>query len=264
MPVLVAAGVGGLLVLAAYAGVGVLALAVIGIQAMLAYGLTAARMPAQPAGTAISVPGSAAPGSAASGGLVAVAGASAVLALQLAPPEPSGPTIAPVLWVLGPAVVVALLLQLVRGDGRARLVEVLATTVSGVALAGLLALLVPLGELPPLAEVAVVTSAGGAVLGVSVWWLVAAGRGRWRWVLRIVAVGLVLGAAAAVASADVPELTTGGRAAIGSVVAVAGLVGAGAGSRLAEGASSRLALMPAVALALSGPAAYLTVRMLFW
>lgn len=249
MPVLVAICAGGLLVLAAYAGTGALALAVVGVQAMLAYGLTAARW---------------LPSSAPAGGLIAGAGAGAVLVLVLVEPEPSGPTVAPALWVLGPAVVVALLLQLTRRDGRERLVEVLATTVTGVALAGLLALSVPLAELLPLAEEAIAISAGGALLGVSVWWLAAVGTGAWRWLFRVTAVSVAVGAGAAVAWADLPELTRAGGVTMGTAVAVAGLVGAGTGTRLADGPVSRAVLMPAAALALSGPAAYLTARVLFW
>lgn len=249
MPVLVAAGAGGVLVLAAYAGVGVLALAVVGVQAMLAYGLTAARN---------------LPGSTGSGALVLLAGAAAVVALRVADPQPSGPTVAPLLWVLGPAVVGALVLQLVRRDGRERTVELLAMTASGLALAGLLALLVPLAELPPLVELAVPVAVGGSLLGVTVWWLAASGAGWSRWLFRALAVAVVLVAAAALAAADIPELTATGRAAMGTAVTVGGLVGAGAGTRLADTRTSRAVLVPAVAVAFSGPAAYLTARVLFW
>lgn len=249
MPVLLAAGACGLLVLAAYAGTAVLALAAIGLQTLLAYGLTGARDLPSPARSCA---------------LIALAGALAVVALRYAEPDPAGPTITPVVWVLGPAVVVALLLQLVRRDGRERLVELIATTVSGVALAGMLALLVPLEELPPLRETSVGLAAGGALLGVTAWWLATAGVGRWRWALRALGLVLVIAAGVALASAHIPALSSTDRTAMGVAVSVAGFVGAGAGSRLGENAASRALLMPTMALALSGPAAYLTARVLFW
>jgi len=249
MPVLVAVTVGGLLVLAVYAGAGVLALAVVGAQAVLAYGLTGTREQ---------------PGRERAGALVALAGIAAVVALWLAKPEPTGPTIAPALWVLGPAVVLALLRELARRDGRERLVESLATTVTGVAFAGLVALLVPLESLEPTRHVGVVFAVSGAVLGVGVWWLATAGRGRWRGVGVVLAVAVLAATAVVLLTVTVQELARDQQLALGGVVAVTGMVGAGTGHQLGRDRVSRVCLMSVLGLALAGPAAYFTVRVLFW
>lgn len=249
MPVLVAAGVCGLVVLAAYAGLGVLTLAAVGAQLVLAYGLSSAR---------------GLPDRQRSGVLVAVTGVAAVAALRLAEPEPSGPTVAPVVWVLGPAVVLALLLELSRRDGRPQLVESLAATLTGIGLVGLLALLVPLQDLAPLNEVGVALAAVGTAVGVAVWWLCAAGSGRWRVAGWVAATVVVVAAVVALAVVALPDLTSTERSVIGSAAAVTGLVGAGAGFQLAHTVVGRAALMPVLGLALSTPAAYLAQRLLFW
>lgn len=246
MPVLLAVGVAALVALAAYAGPWVLAAAVVGVQAGLAYALPGVRR---------------LPDRSRSGLLVLAAGAGAVLALRLGEPDPLGPTVAPTLWVLGPATVVGVVLALARRGGRARLVETTATTVSGVALAGMLALVVPLATLDPLRATGVALAAAGLAVGVAVWWLATATPAH-RWVGAVAAV-LVAGAAGvALILVDVPGLGFEAQLIAGSAVAVVGLVGAGAGHRLADDAVSRAVLMPAVGLALTGPTAYVASRML--
>lgn len=248
MPVLLALGVAGLVVLAAYADPWVLALAVIGVQAGLAYGLMATRN---------------LPDAGRAAALILASGAGVVLALQLAEPEPLGPTVGPALWVLGPAVVFALALALTRRDGRERLVETTATAVTGIALSGLLALVVPLEALEPLRAAAVALAAAGLAMGVAVWWLAAAATPGHRWIGGRLAAVVLAAAAAALVLVDVPDLTTEARLVVGSAVAVTGLVGAGAGHRLGDGPISRAVLMPAVSLALTGPTAYIAMRLLF-
>lgn len=248
MPVLLAVGVAGLVVLAAYADPWVLALAVVGVQAGLAYAIMGTR---------------ALPDAGRSAGLVFASGVGVVLALQLAEPAPLGPTVEPVLWVLGPAVVIAVALALTRRDGRDRLVETTATTVTGIALAGLLALVVPLGALPPLRATAVAAAAAGLLVGVVVWWFAAAATPTHRWVGAVLAIVIAAAAGTALVLVEVPGLVLEPRLAVGAAVAVTGVVGAGAGHRLGDGPISRAVLMPAVSLALAGPAAYVAARMLF-
>lgn len=247
MPVLLAIGIAGLVVLGAYAGSGALTLAVLGAQAVLAYGLVGAR---------------ALPDQMRSGLLVLATGAGAVLALQLADPDPLGPSVESALWVLGPGVVLALVLALTRRDGRDRLVETTATTVTAVALAGMLALVVPLEALTPLGATAVALAAGGVVAGVAIWWLAAAVAPTHRWLGAVLATAATVAAAATLVLVEVPGLEFEERLVAGAAVAVTGLVGSGAGSRLADEPVRRAVLMPVVGLALTGPAAYVATLML--
>lgn len=246
MPVLLAVGAAALVVLAAYAGRWVLALCVVGVQAGLAYGLVGARRLPDRSRSAL---------------LVLVSGAGVVLALSLVEPEPVGSTVAPALWVLGPTTVAAVVLGLARRDGRAHLVEATATTASGVALTAMLAMLVPLETLEPLRATGVVLATAGAVVGVAVWWLAAATPAH-RWVGAGAAAIVAACACAALGLVDVPGLGFEARLVAGSAVAVTGLVGAGAGYRLADAAWSQAVLMPAVGLALTGPTAYVATRMM--
>lgn len=248
MPVLLALGVAGLVVLAAYADPLVLALAVVGVQAGLAYGVMATRN---------------LPDAGRAAALILASGAGVVLAMQLAEPAPLGPTVNPALWVLGPAVVLAVVLALTRRDGRERLVETIATTVTGIALTGMLALVVPLESLEPLRAAAVALAAAGLVMGVAVWWLAAAVTPGHRWIGAVLAAVVVAAAVAALALVEVPDLAVEPRLAVGAAVAVTGLVGAGAGHRLGDGPISRAVLMPTASLALTGPTAYTAMRLLF-
>lgn len=151
MPVLATIVVGGLLVLAAYAGTAALAAAVVALAAVLAYGLLG---------------GVSVPERVPAGALVVLTGAGAVLAV-LASDVVAGAeaSFAAVLQAFGPAMVVALLVVLARPAARARAIDWLAVTTTGVLVAVLAGAIVALGRQPGVGVELVAIAAAGAVVG---------------------------------------------------------------------------------------------------
>lgn len=240
----VTVAVGGLLVLTALAGSGPMLVAVIGVQILLAYGLVAADEHADLSRDGV---------------LIAVAGATGAVALAVED-NPTGltPSLGPVAYVVGPAVLLALMLRLLRSARRDHLVEAFASAVTGVALVGMLAALVVLGSLRDgdrLVVLVVTCAALAALPGLSA----ADVRSPWAWwAARFVGVLL----AAAFALVDVIDIEPSVRYTIGAAATVAGVLGAEVAVRLGAGRVARVVLVPAIALALAAPPAYVLARVL--
>lgn len=200
----------------------------------------------------------------AAGGIVVTALAVATIDALLAGRD-TEPALAPVAWVLGPLVVVAIVVQLVRRDGRTDVVASLMSTLSAAVLASGGALLVPAaGDLHGAARVA--AGLAGALLAGAVGALpqvraraTAFGRfpeGRVRQLLGALGAAL-LGAAAGMVVAAVTALDIGPGGAIGAGAGVAALVArrfVAAGPGAAPGAKTIAgATLP---LLLAGPPVY--------
>lgn len=249
MPVLATTLAGGLLVAAAYAGAGWLAVASVGLAAPLAYGLLAGRNLPEP------VPAAA---------LVVLTAAGSVLSVLESDAEPGAESsFAPVLRAVGPAVVAVLLVVLARPKARDRAVEWLATTGAGVLIAALGGAGVALGRQPDLGAELVAIAVVAAVVG-SAAASPPAGRLGWLWSL-----GWLVGGAAAAIVAPTGGVDQTERLALAVAVAVA----AGAASAAVAGVapyargeprhwSARATLVACVALAVAAPVAATTARVL--
>ena len=248
MPVLATTLVGGMLVLTAYAGPGLLGVTAVAMAALLAYGLrTTSNLPE--------------PGPAAA--LVVLTAAGAVLSVLASDIEPGAETsFAPVLRAVGPAMVTVLLVVLARPAARERAVDWLAVTGAGVVIAALAASVVALGRRADLGPELVAIMAAAAVVG-SAAAVPPAGRFGWAWSLGWLAVGAV---AAYAVPTGLVESTD--RLVLSVAVALASGLGASAVAGVSPPPgvvahwSARAALVACVALAVAAPVAATTVRML--
>ena len=264
MPVLATTLAGGLLVLAAYAGSALVALTVVALAALLAYGLLS--------GGDLPEPGSA-------GALIMLTAAGASLAMLLSDAEPGAETsFAPVLRALGPAIVAVLLVVLARPSTRERAVHWLAGTGAGVVLAALAAAWVALERRADLGPELIAITAVAAVIGVGVGVpptpqaAVAVHSRRRRsatgWWRRLRPIGWLAAGAGASFLVPVGQLDATDRL----VLAVAAAVAAGVASTAVSGGlvpasrsdhwPIRAALVAAVAVAVAAPVAAITVRVL--
>jgi hypothetical protein len=238
--------VGGLLVLSAIGGSGPLLLAVIAAQVLLAYGseATTERRAA-----------------ARDGALVVLAGAASAIALTV-DDNPTGltPSLGPIAYVLGPAVLVALVLRLAPSGSREGLVPAFAAGVTGIALAGMLATVVEtesLVEGDRLVALTVGCATFAALPGIPLDRLRRSARWGW-WVAKVA--GLAL--AAGLAVTEVVDIDDTLRWSAGGAAAVAGALGAEVAVRLTSNRIGQAALVPTVAVALAAPPAYVLARML--
>ena len=248
MPAVATTLLGGLLVLAAYAGSGLLALAVVGLAALLAYGLlSSGDLPEQ-------IP---------AGALVVLTAVGAVLSVLVSDVEPGAETsFAPVLRAVGPAMVAVLLVVLARPRARERAVGWLAVTGAGVVIAALAASAVALGRQEDIGPELVAIMAAAAVVG-SAAAVPPARRFGWLW-----SVGWLAGGAAAAVVVPAGLVDSSDRTVLAVAVAVAAGVASAAvadsGPATEAGAhwSARAALVACVALAVAAPVAATTVRVL--
>ena len=248
MPALVAPlltlAIGGLLVLTAVAGSGALLAGVIGAQIVLAYALIAADEHADISRDGV---------------LVAIAVAAGAVALAVEDnPHGLTPSLGPVAYVVGPAVLLALMLRLLRSARREHLVEAFATTVTGVALVGMLAALIALRSVNDGDRIVVLTvtcATLAALPGLASWTT----RPEWAWwVGRFVGVLL----AATFAVVDIVGLDPSTRYSVGAAATIAGVLGAEVAVRFTSARASAAALVPTVAVALAAPPAYVLARVL--
>jgi hypothetical protein len=248
MPVLATMLAGGLLTLAAYAGVGVLAVAAIGLAALLAYGLLAASdLPEQvPAGLLIV--------------LTAVGSVVSVLASDV---EPGAETsFAPVLRAVGPAMVAVLLVVLARPAARERAVDWLAVTGAGVLIAALAGAVVALGRLEDLGPELVAIMAAAAVVGSAVA-VRPLHRLGWLWSLGWLAAGAVAELAVPIGRVEETDrLVVAITVALVAGVTAAAATGAPQADRSTTHWSIRAARVGGIVLALAAPVAATTVRVL--
>ena len=241
MPVLATTLVGGLLVLAGYAGSGVLAVAVVGLAALLAYGLLGSGDLPEP------VP---------AGGLIVLTAAGASIAVLVSDVQVGAETsFAPVLRAGGPAMVAVILVGLARRAARERAVPWLAATSAGVVLAALTGAFVALGRLDDLGPELVAIAAVGAAVGSAA--ALSGGGYGWLW-------GLVPLAVAAGAPFLVPvgEVAATDRLVLTAAAALAAAIGARAvTSGVPAGHWTVRALRVAcVALASAAPVVAVVVR----
>jgi hypothetical protein len=253
LPPALASAVGGLLVLSALAGSGALLLAVIAAQVVLAYGGEASADRAT---------------AARDGALVVLAGAAGAIALAIED-NPTGltPSLGPVAYVLGPAVLVALVLRLVPSASRVGLVEAFAAAVTGIAVAGMLATLVETASLSGgdrLVALTVGCATLGALPGIPLDGLRRpAARWGW-WVAKVVALALAAGLAVSdlAGLVDVVDVDDELRWSVGAAATVAGVLGAEVAVRLVSDRIARAALVPTLAIALAAVPSYVLARVL--
>lgn len=241
MPVLATTLVGGLLVLAGYAGPGIVAVAVVALAALLAYGLLGSGDLPEP------VP---------AGGLIVLTAAGATVAVLVSDVQIGAETsFAPVLRALGPAMVAVLLVGLARRGARERAVPWLAATSAGVVLAALCGALVALGRLEALGPELVAVAAVGAVVGSAA----AMPRDRlgWLWWL-----GPLAGAGVAAFLLPVGQVASTDRLVLAGAAALAAAVGARSVASATPAAHwvVQAARVACVALAVAAPVVALVVR----
>lgn len=235
MPLLATTLVGALLVLGAYAGPGVLALAVVAAVALLAAGVVGAS-PVAARAEAVA--------------LVVIAGTASAVAVLLAEPAPGGEaTITPLVWVAGPAVVAVLFVGLARPAARERAAEWLAVAGAGVVLACLLGGLVALGRTSDVGAELVAATAIGVVAGVGVA-VPAARRPPAVWSALAAVVG-----AAALWTAELPGVDLDTRLVVGGAAALLAAVGSAAVSSATPQVAwpARSALVAGTGFALAAP-----------
>jgi hypothetical protein len=248
MPVLATTVVGGLLVLAAYAGPGVLAIGVVGLAALLAYALLAAGdLPDQIA----------------AGALVVVSAVGAVVSVLLSDAGPGGElSFAPVLRAVGPVIVVVLLVVVARPGAREQAVAWLAVTAAGVVLAGLSAASVAIGRQGSLGAELIAIMVAAAVVGSAA---AVAPRGQfgWLWSVGWVVAGVLAALAAPVGVVErTDRLVLAVAVAVAAGVAASAVAGVTPPNRTSALWSAQSALVACVALAVAAPVTATTVRVL--
>ena len=249
MPVLATSLAAGLLVLAGYVGPGWLAVTVVGLVVLLAYGLLIDRdLPERVLAGVLIV-------------LTAVGAVAAVLATHA---EPGAETaFGPVLRAVGPALVAMLLVVLARPKAREHAVRWLAAAGSGIVLAGLAGAGVALGRPMDLGPELVAIMAGSAVVGSAVV-LPPIRRLGWLWSL-----GWLVGGAIAAYALPTGLIEPADRAVLAVAVAIAAGIGSAAvGARStsesnpAQHWSARSGLVAFVSLAVAAPVAATVARVL--
>ena len=225
----------------AYAGSGILAVAVVGLAALLAYGLLGSGDLPEP------LP---------AGGLIVLTAAGATVAVLVSGVQIGAETsFAPVLRAVGPAMLAVLLVGLARRAARERAVPWLAATSAGVVLAALSGAFVALGRLDRLGPELVAIASVGAVVGSAA--AMPSGRRAWLWWLAPLA-----GAGVAAFLLPVGQVESTDRLVLAGAASLAAAIGARA---VASGLPAahwtvRAARVACVALAMAAPVVAVVVR----